>query len=120
MIPNVQHKSLADGRWLELTLVEQLANVGSEVIRSIRWKGRNEEFARLAADRALELLSFTKADPKNRGSRLRELTRLYEVLVNDLYGFNDFKSDLPKLEAYFMAFAYAASLKRHGAKTVSG
>jgi hypothetical protein len=111
MSTQLQHKGLADGKWRELPLVEQLANVGSEVIRSIKWRDRNEEFAQKAAERALELLSFTKSDPKNR-TRLRELTRLYEVVVNDLYGFDDFTPDLQKLEAYFNAFTYAASLNR--------
>jgi hypothetical protein len=30
------HERLAGGRWMELTLMEQLANVGSEVDRAIR------------------------------------------------------------------------------------
>ncbi len=107
-----QHKELAAGRWNELSLAEQLANVGSEVSRCIKWKGRNEELSRQAADRALELLWLTKADPKHRGPRLRELCRLYEVVVNDLYGFHDFKPDLPRLESYFLAFAALANRQR--------
>ena len=108
---DIQHKELAAGRWQDLSLAAQLANVGSEVIRSIKWQGRNEEFSRKAADRALELMSLTLFDSKHQGRR-RELNRLYEVVVNDLYGFPDYRVDLKRLEAYFMAFAYAASMER--------
>jgi len=30
---NYKHKGLAQGRWFQLTLIEQLANIGSEVER---------------------------------------------------------------------------------------
>lgn len=102
------HPEYADGKWNELTLEEQLANVGSDVIRCIKWQSRNPDIAQRAAERALELLQFTKADPKNR-SRLRELCRLYEVLVNDLYGYDDYKPNLPALERYFLGYTYAAA-----------
>jgi hypothetical protein len=105
---NYQHKELANGRWRKLSLVEQLANVGSEVYRTISWKNQyNQEYSDKAFDRALELLDFTIADPKNIG-RLKELTRLRECLVdyfmfNNIYGSSD-----EKWEKYFYAFAYAA------------
>ncbi len=35
-----QHKQLAEGRWFKFTLAEQLANVGSEVERTILWKNK--------------------------------------------------------------------------------
>ena len=57
----VGDRALAAGRWFELPLVEPLAHVGSEI------------------ERALELLDLTIADTKHR-SRLRELTRLGEIL----------------------------------------
>lgn len=34
-----RHRGLAEGRWEQLSLVEQLANVGSEVGRMLRWRG---------------------------------------------------------------------------------
>jgi hypothetical protein len=117
MIPNTRHKGLSADHWREMSLEEQLANVGSEVIRSINWKERNEEYSRMAAERALELLCFTIDDPKHR-RRLRELTRLYEVLVNDLYGFDDYEPNLKGLESYFVAFTYAASIQRQGKRNL--
>jgi hypothetical protein len=34
---NHQHKELAAGKWKELTLSEQMANIGSEVSRALTW-----------------------------------------------------------------------------------
>ena len=36
-----QHKQLADGRWFKLKFVEQMANIGSEIERTILWKNKN-------------------------------------------------------------------------------
>lgn len=61
------HKQLAAGRWFELSLVEQLANVGSDIERTIQWKKKGDfEYSKEAFLRALELLDLTIADPKNR------------------------------------------------------
>jgi len=52
-------------RWFKLTLLEQLANIGSEVIRAINWKGKNrEDYAREASLRAFKLLDLTIKDGK--------------------------------------------------------
>jgi len=103
------HEQLASGDWQKLSLIKQLANVGSEVSRSINWRSRNPKYSQLAAERALELLSLTIDDPKNI-SRLKELTRLYEVVVDELYQFKLLKKDpSPSIEKYFLAFNLAAN-----------
>jgi hypothetical protein len=109
-----RHAELAAGRWQEFTLVEQLANVGSEVSRALNWleKG-NPDVSSGAADRALELLHLTIGDPKNRG-RLRELTRVREVVAEYFYGDNSYGSTPALLRGYFDAFARAA---RHARST---
>ena len=56
-----QHPDLAAGRWGQLSLAEQLANVGSEVGRMLRCRERDERLATGAFDRALELLDLTLA-----------------------------------------------------------
>jgi len=105
---NYQHKDLANGHWFELSLIEQLANVGSEVHRTISWKSNgNPEYSQKAFERALELLDFTIADPKNIG-RLKELTRTRECLVDYFMYDNIYGSSDEKWEKYFYAFAYAA------------
>ena len=95
-----QHKQLADGGWARLTFFEQMANIGSEVIRAIKWRGKGrEDYACAASDRALELLSLTIDDPRNRtGGRLRELCRLYECLADHLYCDNEYSTDPENLQ----------------------
>jgi hypothetical protein len=62
-----QHRELAAGRWNLLSFAEQMANVGSEVERTISWKNRGRaEISGRAFERALELIDLTVADPKNR------------------------------------------------------
>ena len=54
------HAALAAGRWSTLTLAEQLANVGSEVERTITaWEARRTERFDKALTRALELFDLT-------------------------------------------------------------
>ncbi len=108
-----QHKELAAGRWFELSLVEQLANVGSEVERAILWKEKaNKDYSTKAIERALELLYLTIADAKNR-KRLRELTRLREALVDYFYADNQYGSSDELWRNYFNGFGYAARVKRN-------
>ncbi|RJQ31361.1 MAG: hypothetical protein C4562_06220 [Actinobacteria bacterium] len=107
---NYQHSHLASGRWAELTFPEQMANIGSEVIRAISWRNKdNQQYFQKAFERALELLSLTISSEKNK-SRLKELTRLYEVLV-DYFAFdNEYKSSDESWQKYFLAFNYLARL----------
>ncbi|MCD4775092.1 MAG: hypothetical protein K8S15_03460 [Candidatus Aegiribacteria sp.] len=108
------HKDSAANRWWELSLYEQLGNVGSEVGRALRWKTRNPQIAQGAFERALELMDLTLADPRHRQSvsRLRELARAREVLVDFLAGSNEYQSTRDSLLRYFDAFAVAAALAR--------
>ncbi len=105
-----QHRDLADGRWRELSLVEQLGHVGSEISRAVRWTSRNPDLARRAWYRALELLDLTLADPRHRQSpgRLREIARAREVVADFFAGSNQYGSTGPSLQKYFDAYAIAA------------
>jgi hypothetical protein len=38
-----QHKDLAAGRWKRLSFVEQMANIGSEVERALRWRAKKNK-----------------------------------------------------------------------------
>lgn len=108
----VQHPSLAAGRWRTFSLMEQLANVGSEVERALNWLNKNNpEYSRLAFLRALELLGLTIADPRHR-RRLKELTRLREALLDFFLGDNEFHSTEKSWRTYFYGFAYASALEK--------
>ncbi len=111
---HVIHKDLFEsGRWFMLSVIEQMANVGCDVDRVIRWRrsGDMQESNR-AFNRALELLDFTKADPKNRDARLREICRVREALVDYFYGVNVYQTSDEFWQKYFYDFNYAAAMLR--------
>ena len=104
---NVQHKDLAAGRWNSLSFCEQMANVGSEVERAIKWREkRNTQYSQMAFERALELLDLTVADEKNK-KRLKELLRLREVLADYFVFENVYQSSDRSFQNYFSAFNFA-------------
>lgn len=103
-----EHQNLAAGGWAELSLVEQLANVGSEVERAIKWQEKgNPEYSDKAFFRSLELLNLSLASQKN-GAKLKELARLYEALVDYFKGKNIFASSDQLWRNYFYAFNWLA------------
>lgn len=107
------HKDLSLAHWFEFSLFEQLANVGCDVDRAIRWRNKgNTEYSKFAFDRALELLDFTLADPKNKGPRLKELLRTRETLVDHFMFNNEYNSTDEQWQKYFFDFNYAAALQR--------
>jgi len=106
-----QHKKLAEDRWNDLSLIEQMANLGSEIERSILWRKRGKKiYFKKAFERGLELLALTIDDPKNK-KRLKELTRLREALTDYFLGENRFRSSDKLWQSYFYAFNYAARVK---------
>jgi hypothetical protein len=111
--PAPVHRELAAGRWGRLSLAEQLANVGSEVGRLRRWRGRDERLATAAFERALELLDLTLADARWRG-RLKEIARVRELLCDAAAGGQEYGTTLEALDRYFLAFAVAARARRAG------
>ena len=102
-----KHKELAAGRWYKLSLLEQLGNIGSEVLRAARSQSKDEKLFWQAVERALELFDLTLADPRWKG-RLREIARAREVFCDAVYGGHLYKSSFPDLVRYFDQFAYAA------------
>jgi len=106
-----QHANLAAGRWFSMPLVEQLANVGSEVGRMVRWKGKDPQACEKAFTRALELLDLTITDPRWKGRR-KELTRVREFLCDAMLGGNAYGSDLGDLDRYFYHYAVAWRMGR--------
>ena len=111
---NVIHKDLYEsGRWFKLSVIEQMANIGCDVERTIQWKKNGDlEESKRAFDRSLELLDFTKADPKNRGACLREICRTREALVDHFFGDNEYATTDESWQQYFYDFNYAAALQR--------
>lgn len=106
------HKTLTLERWRELSLVERMANVGSEVGRAIAWRRKNPEVARLALERALELLDLTMLTLADSPPRLREIARTREVLVDYFLFDNRYGSTDALWQRTFDAFGHAAALRR--------
>ena len=102
------HQSAAQGRWLEFSLLEQLANIGSEVGRTRQWQGKDEEKFQRAGERSLELFDLTLEDPRWKGGRLREIARARELFCDALSGGKAYATSLEDLEKYFDQFAFAA------------
>lgn len=102
-----QHVSLAAGRWAEMSLAEQMLNIGSEVSRANRWRSKgNVEQTKNAVYRALELVSLTIDAQRGRHS-LGEFTRLYEVLCDYYLGDNLYHTDGASLQKYFDKFVFS-------------
>lgn len=105
----LMHKDLAAGRWFELSLVEQMGNIGSEVGRASRWQNKDEKAFNGAVARALELFDFTISDPRWREQkRLKEIARAREVFCDAVLGGKEYGTSLADLDRYFFQFALAA------------
>lgn len=106
------HPGLAAGRWFELTLIEQLANVGSEVERALNWADKgNCDLSCRAFERALELLELTMADTRHR-HRLKEPARVREALLDYFIGENQYGSSDDSWKRYFYQYALAAAINK--------
>ena len=108
------HTGLTPERWYKFSILEQMANIGADVDRAIRWRNKSDsENSQSAIYRALELLDLTISDPKNKSGRLKELARLRELLKDYFLGDNQYKAlDDAFLYNYFIDFSYAAALER--------
>ena len=97
-------------RWAAMPLMEQMANIGSEVGRARKWLGKDKlQLAEGAFCRGLELLDatirFGRSNLSSRSCLLLELCR-----ARDLFSESFFKRDdgsLAYLERYFGQFASA-------------
>ena len=102
-----QHKNLAQGRWSQLPLIEQMVNIGSEVERALNWREKNNAvYCQQAFGRALELIDLTLGNLKT-FPQLKELARARESLVDSFFGDNQFMSSEKSLRKYFSCFTYA-------------
>ncbi len=108
---NIFHTGL-EGRWNDFSFMEQMANIGAEVGRTINWRNKgNIEMSKNALYRALELIDITVDDKKNRNS-LKEILRAREILVDYFLGSNIYQSSDEDWEKYFYFFNLAARQNR--------
>ena len=101
------HKNLSNGRWFELSLAEQMGNIGSEVSRASKQQGKDKNLFWGAVARAIELFNLTLSD-KRWTNRLREIGRAREFFSDAVLGGYEYGTDLKSLQKYFDQFAMAA------------
>ena len=90
-----------------MTLLEQMANIGSEVERALNWRAKgNAAYAEKAFDRSLELMDLTLGSTEGL-ARLKEFARLREVWADYFSGSNQFSSTENSFKKYFFHFASA-------------
>lgn len=97
-----------------MSLDEQLANVGTDIDRVIRWRKKGDfETAQRVFERALTLLHFTISDPKYfKKPALRELMLVKETLCDYFMGSNTYRSTDNLWSNYFYVFNYRAANAR--------
>lgn len=107
------HKDVSPDHWFTFSLFEQLANVGTDIERTIQLKkSGNLDYSAKAFERALELLDFTIADPKNKKGTLKEILRVREALIDHFIYDNEYETTDEYWQQYFFDFNYAAALAR--------
>ena len=89
-------------RWASMSLIDQMANIGSEVGRAIIARD-NIQRRDAAIDRALDLFSATAECYS--GLRLREILRARDEFLRLFYGDS---TDYDGVERYFYHFALAS------------
>ena len=95
--------SVLNEKWFELSLVQQMINIGNEVKRALKFTSdpnkRNMFF-----DRAIQYTNFTMEDPKN-AHVLSELLISKEVL-EDYCGEDHLACTGEQINGYYQAFQY--------------
>lgn len=94
-----------------MPLCEQIANIGSEVIRALNWQKKGKkDFSQKAVYRALELLDLSLDSAKS-FPKIKEIARLREAIVDYFYGQNEFSSSERLWRQYFGHFNYLVRKK---------
>ncbi len=99
-----KYKSHVDkDKWYQMHTAEQLANIGSEVFRAMKWKKLDKEIANSAYLRAMDLfyISIEYAIDKKMLGYLQELCRLKEFWLDFYKGDNQYNSDEQFFNNYF-------------------
>lgn len=107
------HTNLTLERWCRFSILEQLANVGTDIERAIQWRRvQNLDYSQQAFARALELLDLTIADPKNVRGKRKEILRVREALIDHFVYDNEYQTTEEFWQQYFYDFNYAAAVAR--------
>jgi hypothetical protein len=100
-------------RWSQMTIEEQMGNIGSEVGRSINaWRAHDTDRFDGALNRALDLFDATTEQLISQHSpRVKEVLRSRDQYLS-LFFDDTFQRDAAQIENYFMQYALAARSNR--------
>lgn len=108
----MQHPIESINSWKNKSFMEQLANIGSEVFRTLSSKdnGRKQD-SLLAFYRSLELIDIT-LDCNLRKSEFSELCRFREFWIDYFLFNNQYNFTKEYWESYFYQISYAYALSK--------
>lgn len=96
---------ITQSKWQTFSLEQQMANIGSEVVRAVNLKEKgDEELSKNAAWRVLEMVDSTLSDKRWKG-RLREVFFLRDVFCDYFFSYGNFDVSGNNLKEYFLPFA---------------
>lgn len=95
--------SVLNETWFELSLVQQMINIGNEVKRALRFASDTDK-KNMFFDRAIQFTQLTMKDPKN-AHVLSELLISKEVL-EDYRGEHNFTCTGEQINKYYQAYQY--------------
>jgi hypothetical protein len=95
-------------KWQKLSLPQQLGNIASEISRAHYWEEKKDLASRnQSLERVLELIDLTLAN-KRHIQRLREISRLREVVADLLNQSAIYKVSLLEIQNLLLPFALLA------------
>lgn len=92
-------------KWAQMTICKQMANIGIEFDRAIRWRKKDKKLSLNAFYRSILLLDETINDKKNL-HRLKEICRLKEIMIDYFLGDNIYQSDEKFFQKYFLFYNF--------------
>ena len=100
---NFQHKLQSNGKWNSRSFLEQMANIGSEVERTISWKKKgNDEYSEKAFEHSLELFDLTLNAKNLTPSQTKEVARAREMWVDFIKYDNEYNCTDKHWRDYFL------------------
>lgn len=110
------HKQLASGGWLELSFIQQMGNIGSEVYRAIKWfREKNEIRFQISFEMALELFDMTIKDIRWENERI-DVMKYRNLFCDVLINYDNVQNPESKLDFLndkFSEFGLAANEERY-------
>ena len=91
-------------KWFDMSVGEQISNIGSEVSRAIAWKNKGNDKRKIGfCNKSIAFLKLSMEDPKNK-HRVGEFSFCIEELKDFFIGNNEYNTTDEMLHKYYDAF----------------